>query len=157
MRIRLAGLTVAVVVTAGCGGGGGGDGGSGTPVETRRTFVLPHVLETSGRIDGVATGDVNGDGVPDLLAFSPSTSSVDIVLATLIRESPTLPSLGKGRLLQGGDAFAPSPGSPHTFVWDSMADLCTGDVDGDGALDFVAAGGSSSQVGLWRGTAGDIS
>jgi hypothetical protein len=112
------------------------------PGETRKTFVIPHIIEASGRISNVAVGDFNGDGTPDLLTFDPDISSLELLQSTRIRESPTLPSLGKTRLKQGDGSHV---GVGHVFVWSSVADLATGDVDGDGALDFVALDASSGR------------
>jgi len=64
-------LAITVLATAGGGGtagiggtGGGGGGGGGT---TKKTFSFPHMLETSGRMQAMAAGDLDGDGCLDVV------------------------------------------------------------------------------------------
>ncbi len=150
MRSRIPGLAAFLLaLAAGCGGGGGGG------ATTRKAFVLPHVLEKSGLVAQVAAGDVTGDGVPDLLVHDVSESSVTLWGSVRVRESPSSPSTGSlresptlpSRPGRGGEAYQVLQ---HAFVWDSAADLCVADVDGDGAPDLVVAGGAAAQVGVWR-------
>ena len=88
--------TLALVTAGGCGGGGtAGGGNTGTGATTKKVFVVPHVLESSGRIGGVASADVDGDGILDLVVLNPDTSSVTTMLSSQLRESPSKQSLGK--------------------------------------------------------------
>ena len=150
MRGRIATAAVGVLLAAGgCGLSGGGGGGGGGLGEGGRVFVVPHVLETSGRAVQVAAGDVNGDGVLDLLVHGDDPSSIELLLSTSLRESPTF-SWQKGKPLARGTAAYSDSGRPHVFAWNTLADFGTADMDGDGCPDLVAAGGAAHQVGVWR-------
>ena len=156
MRARLLVVVGGSLLAAGCGGGGGGGSGG-----TKRTVVFPHALEVSGRCVRVAVGDVDGDGLMDMCVHEEDTASVEVLLSTRVRESPTLQSKGQTsfrespslpgrppRFARGADAYETHQ---HVFVWDSTADLCLGDLDRDGRPDLVVAGGSAMRVGICPG------
>lgn len=147
MKTCLALLAAVPLVIGACGGGGSG-GGSG---ELKRVFVLPHVLEASGRISSTATADFNGDGIPDLVTLreSPTKAStgVTVQFSSGLRESPTKQSTGK-TLARGAPAF--HAGAARVFVWDTATEVCCADMDGDGCPDLIVAGGVAHQVGIWR-------
>ncbi len=147
MRIR--GVTLfAFLLLVGCGGGGDG----GTPPDTRRTYAVPHVLESSGRISRVAVGDVNGDGLDDLLVQHEETASFSTLLATGLRESPTLPSLGKPKPLARGEG-AYAPGS-DVLVGDGIGDACDGDYDPDSGCLLVVTVPGQHEVRSWESVEG---
>ena len=144
MKTRIAALAVVTLAMGGCGGGGG----SGA-AEVKRVFVLPHVLEKRGVVTQIATGDINGDGILDLVTLRESPSKgVTLQLSSGLRESPTLASQGRPPLVRGAAGY--QSGVAHTFVWDSTKDLGVCDMDHDGAPDLIVAGGSAHQVGVWR-------
>jgi hypothetical protein len=151
MRGPVAPLAVVALSLGACGlginGGAGGGGGSGGLL--RKAFVIPHILEKSGSISRVAVGDVNGDGILDLVELRESPSKgVALQLSTGLRESPSLPSKGKTSLARG--ALGYNPPSAHVLVWDTTADLGMRDMDGDSCPDLIVAGGAAHQVGVWR-------
>ncbi len=146
MNVRVTSLAVVALWTVGCGGGGTGGGGGG---EAKRVYVMPHILDSGPRTNLLATGDFNGDGILDLVELRESpTRGVVFRMSSGLRESPTLPSKGKGALARGSSGYEPP--SPHVFVWETASDLCVADLDADGCPDLVVAGGSARQVGVWR-------
>jgi len=77
----------------------------------------------------IATGDMNGDGIPDIVALEPDASRVDIVTVDV----------------QGGFTLA----SPQVFTdIRAMTSLAVADVNGDGILDVIISDGSGSAAGV---------
>jgi hypothetical protein len=143
MNTRVVGVVALFAIgglgAAGCGGSGGG---GGTP-STKRTFVAPHVFETSGRCARVAAGDVNGDGVADLLVQQDDLSTIQVMLADVaVGSEPLSPRVP----LHAVDYRS----AGHVLVWPTASDFCIGDLDRDGCPDLVVAGGDANQVGVWR-------
>ena len=75
----------------------------------------------------VATGDMDGDGIPDIVALEPDQSRVDIIKVDAQGEFTLLPS----------HAFAGISG---------MTSIAIADVNGDGAQDVVVSDGSGVHV-----------
>jgi hypothetical protein len=144
MRVRLVAVAVvSAMTTGGCGGNGGGGG------ETKRTFVASHVFETHSRASRVAVGDVNGDGLMDMCVLEPDLSSVEVLVSTALRESPTLLSQQKPpKFARGGDAYR---STEHVLVWDTTADVALADLDGDGRPDLIVAGGGTLACAIYPG------
>src|SRR5262249_29830519 len=115
----------------------GSQAGQGTEgislfVNTGGTFASPVVIAPGLDVFDMVTGDLNGDGLPDLIA-SGSRQGINVLL-------------GRPR---GGFA-APAPiGAPGCFV-------ARGDLDSDGHLDLVSACGTVTvQLGRGDGTFAD--
>ena len=78
-------------------------------------------LQGMGENGGIAIGDLNGDGIPDVVAFSNFGQKIDVLLG------------------DGTGAFQEVPTLPTTIVA-SNAGLTLVDVNGDGILDLVTDG-----------------
>ncbi|MBA3912841.1 MAG: VCBS repeat-containing protein, partial [Acidobacteriales bacterium] len=80
------------------------------------TFQFVHQYTNSAAPDGIGTGDLNGDGLADLVTAN-CAGSVSVLLG------------------QGGGAFAP----PVTYtLTDSQQSVTVGDLNGDGHDDVIA-------------------
>ena len=110
---------------------GGPQGGLGiVPGKGDGTFAELVQLPPAGDIYGVATGDVNGDGRPDLVGRAPS--GVRVLFGTV----------GGGVALESGLGIA-------SIGYYAAAEL--GDMDGDGKLDMLTTKSSDNQVYLVLG------
>jgi hypothetical protein len=78
-------------------------------------------LQGTGGNGGIAIGDLNGDGIPDIVAFSSFAQKIDVLLG------------------DGAGSFHEMPTLPTTVVA-SNAGLTLADVNGDGILDLVTVG-----------------
>ena len=114
-------------------------GGVGMPADEVLVTFLPRpgegALTEAGAIDerdatGVLAGDVDGDGVPDLVL--PSGSGADVHVLR-----------GQGG---GGYAWSSSLGTGGSAVHAAL-----GDVDGDGDLDLVVVAEDRVATAVWRG------
>jgi hypothetical protein len=113
---------------------GGSGFGPGTVVALlgngNGTFEGPKIFTTANTISILTTGELNGDGLPDLVTASLNTNSVSVFLGN-----------GDGTFSQLSDI--PVGRSP------SAADV--GDMNGDGFGDIVTANSSSGNVSILLG------
>lgn len=111
-----------------CGEGADSTGGYYMRITDGGTLETPRLLPASGPM--VASGDLNGDGLPDMLSRSFSTSSLNVFINN---------ADGGFRTPISG-AVAPGAG-----------EIVLARVDGDNILDVVVASKSSGRVGVARG------
>jgi hypothetical protein len=95
------------------------------------TFGVPTDYPVGQSLYNLALGDVNGDGLLDLIATGSSTISV--------------------LLGQGGGGFGPKTDYATAF---NPVNIALGDVNGDGRLDIVTANYSSNSASVLLGQAG---
>jgi uncharacterized protein YjdB len=112
---------------------------------TSGSFATPVTFTTGTHPFGVAIGDIDGDGKPDLAVANLSSDYVSV-----FRNTSTSGSITSG-------SFAPQV----TFLTagSGTRSVAIGDIDGDGKPDLVAAKGSANSISVLRntGTIGSIS
>ncbi len=104
---------------------GDGDGGFGMPT------LIP-IKATGGVQSTIATADLNGDGHPDLVATSPGSSLISVLLN------------------KGDGTFA----TPVTYGNDEggyTAGIAFGDFDRDGKLDIISNGAAGLYIYFFKG------
>jgi len=95
------------------------------------TFTSATTLEAEEATRAVAVGDVNGDGVPDILALNGASASCSVFL-----------NEGDGTIFSAADSFATAP---------EPTGLALADLNGDGVLDAVIAEESANTLSLFIG------
>ena len=94
----------------------------GQPGGTFQLAALFPLHAIGGPKSGVAIGDLNGDGVPDIVAFSNNGQRIDVLLG------------------DGTGAFQETPQTVTTTAAYAGGTLVLSDVNGDGILDLVTCG-----------------
>jgi hypothetical protein len=111
------------------------------------TFQAAQNFPVGSYPSSVVVGDVNGDGVPDLVVTS------DTLLTEVVAASGTVRVL----LGKGDGTFRAFPASHVSYVaGDFVSSVAVGDFNGDGWLDAVTANGSGDvsillNDGVWGG------
>lgn len=113
-----------------------GDGnGAGQPL-TSTSFVPSQNVTTGYYPHGVAVGDFNQDGKVDLVVAKGSSTTVSVLTNTTT-----------------GNTFSFNTPLEVTAAGNSHEDVATGDLDGDGKLDFVTANTwNTNSVSVFRNT-----
>jgi hypothetical protein len=121
--MRLVKLTASLITVLACLALGAAQAGA-------LTFTQPAHFKVGSHPADLASGDLNGDGLPDVVVAVSGDDSVAVIRAT-----------GNGRFA------APA----HVALTHTPWDIALADLDGDGALDVVAAGLDAVTVLLGRG------
>jgi len=139
-------------------------------------FLVAPSISVAGRPAAMVVGDLNGDGVPDLVVANAQAGNVDVLLGDgkgkfqasvhyKIGGSPIALVLGdltgRGKIdiavaNQSGNSVSVLPGkgdgtfqAPATYtVGAGPAALAVGDFDGDGHLDLLVANAGSNDLAL---------
>ncbi len=93
-------------------------------------FAQTQLIPVGGGARAVASADLNGDGLTDLVTVGYLTSGITV----LLRASPSAFAAG---------SFAPTPASPTA--------LAIADVSGDGVLDLVTANSGAGTLSIFVG------
>lgn len=113
----------------------GNGNGAGQPL-TSTSFVPSQNFTTSYYPHGVALGDFNQDGKADLVVAKGSSATVSVLTNTTT-----------------GSTFSFTTPLEVTAAGNSHEDVATGDLDGDGKLDFVTANTwNTNSVSAFRNT-----
>lgn len=128
-----------VAAGAGLGSCGAGGGSGGPPAPAARFEATRYVLRSGVATTRVHVGDLDGDGLPDLCLLDRGGSSVRLRITP--RDAAGNPDVRA--------ATAPA-GVGHVLVWDTVADLGLGDLDGDGRLDLVCCDATLGGLAFYR-------
>jgi hypothetical protein len=93
------------------------------PVLAQVFFGTPAFVNTDGVPGGFRVGDMDGDGLPDLVVSSPAADLVSVYLNSLSR-----PGTFDSSIISTATGGGPGP-------------VATGDLNGDGLPDIVTANG----------------
>ncbi len=112
------------------------------PAASSPVFAEPRRVKLDGRVDELAGGDFNGDGVPDLAFPEPETSTLGVRLGdgtggfgprrSYSTGVPAPLSAGRGMSIR-------VPASSKISFEEGPHGIAIGDVDGDGDLDLLTA------------------
>ena len=97
------------------------------------TNVPGSPFTVGGGTTGVAVGDFNGDGKPDLAVTNATSNNVSVLLGT------------------GNGSFTNAPGSPFA-VGLTPVRIAVGDFNGDSKLDLVVGNANGNSVSVLLGT-----
>lgn len=113
---------------------GGSSGSPGTVMvllgNGNGNFETPKTFSTANTISALATGEFNGDGLPDLVTSSSNTNNVSVFLGV------------------GDGTFSPLSDIP---VGRGPISVTVGDMNGDGFADIGTANSSSSNISILFG------
>jgi hypothetical protein len=105
-----------------------------SPIDVHSTLIGSPT--TTAGVRAIAVGDVNGDGIPDIVSTNSSANKLSIFYSTGSGQFPSTPNM----TLQGNGS------APMTFP---LA-VALVDVDHDGKLDIVSANRDSNDVTIFR-------
>jgi hypothetical protein len=107
------------------------------PGAAAATFAPPVVLYTSGgQVSGIAIGDLNGDGRPDLAVAGANSNGVAVLLNQTGTGSSTASFAARVLIASGQNAMA----------------VALGDLNGDGRLDMAVAAFDDNEVAVHLNT-----
>ena len=120
---------------------------------TKNTCATGRMANYGARIDGaaseglgtnIATGDINGDGIADIVTWTPNISTIRVLFG---RKNGWTPQ---------GSSFSVATANSTRFITisnvpASLSSVAVGDVDNDGKADIAI--GSSSKVTIFAGSA----
>lgn len=146
-----------VMVLAGCFGGAA----SNATNETGVAFASPQAFGVGKAPAGIASADLNADGIDDLVVANAGSNTVSVLLNTTVAASPSpSPSASPNRVTTSAQTDAsPSPSPAKVVLSDAfdfgavseVGSVTTADIDGDGRPDIVM-GGPTGAVGVLLNT-----
>jgi hypothetical protein len=122
-------------------GGAGGTGGAGGSINT-----ISFTDALAGQAPLIATGDFNGDGIPDVLLVNTVTGNATLSEGLSTPTNPNSTEAPFEVVLHPAAASVTSLIKPEGSV---PSDLVAADLNGDGLLDFVVSYSSSDNLGIF--------